>query len=89
MFKAKLAVLGMVAIAGVSTLYPTAAVITDVTDNIVTIETAGGIAYQYEGAGDDMEGDIVALIMYNNGTPHSILDDVIISHRYSGFWMDK
>lgn len=87
--KLKLALAGLTVIAGMSTLYPTAAVVTDITNDVVTVETSTGFLYQYEGADDDMVGDMVAMIMYNAGTPETILDDIIISHRYTGFWVDR
>lgn len=89
MLKVKLALAALTVVAGMSTLYPTAAVVTDITDDVVTVETSTGFLYQYTGGDDDMVGDMVAMIMYNNGTPETILDDIIISHRYTGFWMDR
>jgi len=53
----------------------------------ITIEDATGNLWVYDTDADDYTvGDGVAMIMYNNDTPESIYDDVIISARYSGFW---
>lgn len=68
-------------------IYPATAIITHVdypTDTVV-VETASGFTYSFEGIEDLVEGDVMSLLMYNNGTPWSIADDEIISARYSGF----
>ena len=82
-----LATLAAVIAAGL--IYPTTMVVTDVdyATDIVTIETSTGFVYQFEGAEDYTEGDLVSCIMYNNKTTN-ITDDVILTVRYSGFYMD-
>ena len=82
-----LATLAAVIAAGL--IYPQTMVVTDVdyATDIVTIETATGFTYQFEGTEDYTEGDLVSCIMYNSKTTN-ITDDVILSVRYSGFYMD-
>lgn len=68
-------------------IYPTAAVVTAVdyeTDTVV-VEKATGFVYTFEGVEDLMVGDVMALLMYSNGTPETIADDIVISARYSGY----
>lgn len=72
-------------------LYPRAGFITGVTyaENELckyTIQDAAGLTWSTIESWDDMSvGDGVSMIMYNNGTPENIYDDVIISAKYSGF----
>ena len=82
-----LATLAAVIAAGL--IYPTTMVVTDVdySTDIVTIETSTGFQYQFEGTEDYTKGDLVSCIMYNNKTTN-ISDDVILTVRYSGFYMD-
>jgi hypothetical protein len=77
------------AIIAAGMIYPTTMVVTNVnySTDVVTIETATGFTYQFEGVEDYTEGDLVSCIMYNNKTTN-ITDDVILSVRYSGFYMD-
>lgn len=68
-------------------IYPSTMVITHVdyfTDTVV-IENATGFRYHFEGVEDLVPGDVVSVVMYNNGTPWNIEDDEVISARYSGF----
>ena len=51
----------------------------------MTLETSSGIPYQFTGAEDWMEGELVSVLMYNNGTPEIIRDDVIMVSRCTGF----
>ena len=76
-----------VALAGAELIYPASMVVTDVRGDVVTMETATGHIYEMDGAEDWSPGDLAALIMWNNGTPDDVTDDVIISARYSGFWL--
>ena len=67
-------------------IYPAAAVVTavDYERDVVTVERASGLfSYEFEGVEDLMVGDLMALVMYSNGTPHTIADDIVISARYS------
>ena len=88
-------VLGMLAIASVlfskGYLYPDIMEVTDVNykTDIVTLETSTGFVYQFKGTEDYYVDDLVAVVMFNNGTPNSIKDDKIIAHRYGGYWIDQ
>lgn len=77
----------VVALATAGLVYPTTMVITDISEDVVTMETATGIAFEMVGAEDYDEGDLVSLIMWSNGTAE-ITDDVIISARYAGWNFD-
>ena len=68
-------------------IYPSTMVITHVdyfTDTVI-VETSAGFRYDFQGVEDLIPGDVVSLIMYNNGTPWTIEDDQVVSARYSGF----
>ena len=67
--------------------YPTAGVIVDLDEqnDLVTFSTGSGLLYSFYGISDYAEGDIVAAIMNDNGTPDSVLDDEIISVKYAGW----
>ena len=71
-----------------STLYPATMTITNITGDIVTMETSTGHTYEMDGAEDYMVGDLVSLIMNDNGT-ESITDDAIVSARYAGYWTEN
>ena len=73
--------------------YPTTTVISNVCEVEVetkkkywlTLEDSNGDAWSYISEDDDwLEGDIVNLIMCDNGT-EEIEDDIIIYARYSGY----
>ena len=73
--------------------YPTTAVISNVCEVevetekkcLLTLEDFNGDAWSYISEdGDWLEGDIVSLIMCDNGT-ENIEDDIIIYIRYSGY----
>lgn len=68
-------------------IYPSTMVITDIdyTTDMVVVENANGFIYAFEGVEDLVPGDVVSVVMYNNGTPWSIEDDEVVSARYSGF----
>ena len=90
--KIKLAMVAMVAGALIN-VYPTAGKVVDIQYDPctelseVTVQTGAGLLYSYVEDADDLYyGDIMALIMWNRGTPNTVLDDVIIDARYSGFW---
>lgn len=67
-------------------LYPRAAIITelDLNEDLVTCVDAAGCIWQFYGVEDFDIGDIVALILWNAGTPESIFDDEIIDAVYAG-----
>ena len=65
--------------------YPATMTVTNVQNDVVTMETSTGHVYEMEGAEDWMPGDLAALVMSDNGTPEDITDDVIMSARYTGY----
>lgn len=70
-------------------IYPTTLKVIAITDMQMICETASGIIYTIKDPADDMEvGDLVAVIMNENGTPNTILDDYVVSWRYSGYWVE-
>lgn len=79
----------LAAIIAAGLIYPTTMLVTDIdyTTDVVTIETATGFIYQFEGAEDYIKGDLVSCIMFSNGTA-DITDDMILSVRYSGFYIN-
>ena len=74
------------AIIAAGLIYPTTMIVTDVSNDLVTMETATGFAYQMQ-ADDYEKGDLVSLVMFSNGTT-DITDDIILAARYSGFHID-
>lgn len=77
------------AIIAAGLIYPTTMQVTDIDYNndVVTVETATGFVYQFEGTEDYTEVDLVSCIMFSNGTA-DITDDMILSVRYSGFYIN-
>ena len=73
------------AIIAAGLIYPTTMIVTDVSGDVVTLETATGFVYQMQ-ADDYEKGDLVSLVMFSNGTA-DITDDIILTARYSGFYM--
>lgn len=77
----------VIALLAQGVIYPSTMVITHVdyfTDTVI-VENATGFQYHFEGVEDLIPGDVVSVVMYNNGTPWSIEDDEVVSARYSGF----
>lgn len=64
-------------------VYPDAMMVTEVKDDVVTVETATGNIFTFHGAEDYEVGDMVATIMYSNGTDN-VTDDSILCVRYAG-----
>ena len=83
--KKLLATIAAVIAAGL--IYPTTMQITDISGDVVTLETATGFVYQFTGAEDYSENDLVSCIMFSNGTTN-ITDDIILAACYSGFNID-
>ena len=83
--KKLLATIAAVIAAGL--IYPTTMQVTDISGDVVTLETATGFVYQFTGAEDYSENDLVSCIMFSNGTTN-ITDDIILAARYSGFYID-
>lgn len=72
----------------VITLYARTAKITEVdygTDTVTLVDGAGRL-WSFTGCEDYAVDDFVSLLMSDAGTPESILDDVIVSACYAGFW---
>lgn len=65
--------------------YPRAAIITalDLNEDLVTCVDAAGRIWQFYGVEDFDIGDVVAMIMWDAGTP-SVFDDEIIDATYAG-----
>lgn len=73
-----------------SSIYPKSMIIIaiDRETDIVTLSTCSGLIYEFYGVQDYDEGDIVALIMDDNGTEDDVRDDIILAHQYCG-WAEK
>jgi hypothetical protein len=80
------AISGQAAPQQIGTEYPQGFIVTEVNqeEDTITLTTATGYDYIWTGSEDWQEGDQVAAIMNDNGTP-SILDDSIICIKYVGF----
>lgn len=70
-----------------ATIYPATMVVTkvDYESDTVTAVTASGLVYEFFGCEDWYEGDLAGMIMDDNGTPDTVLDDKILQTRYVGF----
>lgn len=68
-------------------IYPKDAIVTEVnmTDDTFVVIDFDGDEWIVEGAEDWIEGDRVALIMYNNMTTESIYDDIVLTVDYEGW----
>lgn len=66
--------------------YPETCIIVelDYAEDTVTVEDVAGNLWQFYGTEDFCIGDLVRMLMYNNGTPHSIYDDQIVLAWYAG-----
>lgn len=73
----------VIAIASAGFIYPATMEVINIEDNDLYLMTATGHVFVMEGVEDYEVGDLVSLIMFDNGTPF-IMDDVIISARYAG-----
>ncbi len=69
-----------------SEFYPRAAIITelDLDEDLVTCVDSAGCIWQFYGVEDFGVGDIVAMILWDAGTPESIFDDEVIDAAYAG-----
>ena len=67
--------------------YPTCGIIVenDERTETVTVEDFNGNHWQFNGVEDWLVGDIVSMIMSDNGTPDTIYDDQIVMVKYSGY----
>ena len=77
--------------------YPSFGIVINVSETacgayIVTVSDFEGFLYEYYAEDGDLQiGDGMALLMYKNGTPDYIKDDVVVDSRYVGhisFWTD-
>nr|DAR20345.1 MAG TPA: hypothetical protein [Caudoviricetes sp.] len=66
-----------------SHLYPLSTVVTEINNDIVTVEDSNGNIWSFNGVEDWQVGDCCALIMHDNSTSE-IIDDTIISTQYQG-----
>lgn len=68
-------------------IYPTSGKVVKLNalEDTVTFETSSGLLYEFYGIEDWYLGDHVAAIMYDNGTPETVVDDEIMSVRYTGY----
>lgn len=73
-------------IAETHVLYPEVGIIVelDYAEDLVTVEDVAGNLWQFYGTEDFCIGDLVRVLMYNAGTPHSIYDDQILIAWYAG-----
>lgn len=67
-----------------SRTYPATMIVQSIENDVVTIEDSEGFLWQFIGAEDWNVGDICSVMMYDNGTPE-ILDDEIVKNYNSGF----
>lgn len=67
-------------------VYPETAVVVvlDEEEDIVTVQSAGGIRWNFAGCSDYDPGDVVSLLMEENETPE-ITDDRVLQSRYAGY----
>lgn len=68
-------------------IYPDALIIDEVNEqaDTVTGHTISGVRFSFFGSEDWLAGDIAAVMMSDNGTTNSILDDQVITARYIGY----
>lgn len=52
--------------------------------NVVTCKDYTGNLWKFKGCEDWMIGDIVGMVMNDNGTPNKLKDDKIVNVRYNG-----
>ena len=71
--------------------YPLTAVVVDLdyNEDVLVLEDGAELVWEFEGIEDFEIGDIVSLLMWDNNTPDSIYDDVILLVYYSGFSIDR
>jgi len=74
----------LMAVLGLGTIYPDTLVVTNTQNNVITMETSNGFVYQVFGVEDIMDGDVLSVLFYDNGTD-IITDDIVIDFNYSGF----
>ncbi len=65
-------------------VYPECGIITEIENDVVTIETCNGNQFQFEGVKDYELGDLIAVTFYDNGT-ETVSDDIILDTKYVGY----
>lgn len=88
MIKNLIAAFGIVsALCGAGLVYPATMQVTDIDycRDVVTMQTATGYQYQFYGAEDYMQGDLVSCVMWDTAGDNDITNDIILAHRFSGF----
>ena len=65
-------------------LYPRTAFVSELNyaEDVVTVTDCVGYDWQFYGCEDWEVGDMVSMIMSDNGTPNNIKDDIIVDCRY-------
>ena len=67
-------------------IYPTSAIVTDVSNDKITITDFEGRTWIFYADSEDWAvNDICAVIMDDNGTPETVYDDLVIQARYCGY----
>ena len=67
-------------------IYPTSAIVTDVSNDKITITDFEGRTWIFYTDSEDWAvNDICAVIMDDNGTPETVYDDLVIQARYCGY----
>lgn len=71
----------------VNGLYPRTAAVAgfDYDRDVVIATDWAGLEWEFEGIEDWEIGDLVSLMMYDNGMPNTILDDEIMLAYYGGW----
>ncbi len=71
---------------GTITMYPktTICLVVNHQTDTVTVADCNGTEWKFSGCQDFEEGDLIALIMNDNGTQNYIWDDTVVTARYSG-----
>ena len=64
--------------------YPATMIVDEIVSDVVYVSTETGHVYAYTGASDEEVGEIMSVLMHDNGTP-IVTDDRIVEVRYSGF----
>lgn len=84
--KRRITIIATVIMIAAKSLYPSygKVVKVDRKNDTITIKDSCGRTYTWDGAEDWHKGDGAALLMYDNGTPNKVKDDIIIKIRYVG-----
>ena len=71
-------------------LYPRTAFVSELNyvEDVVTVTDCVGYDWQFYGCEDWEVGDMVSMIMGDNGMPNYIKDDIIVDYQYGGYNMN-